>query len=83
MSDRFHADVPILVLDKTFIDSATEHLLSLENLIAKTRGGQNLGQQWIRIKSNRSQHLIEFIVAICGCGLRDWLRCREGILHGG
>jgi hypothetical protein len=44
MSDRFHADVPILVLDKSFIDVTTKHLLRFGNLVTKARGGQNLCQ---------------------------------------
>jgi hypothetical protein len=83
MSDRFHADIPILVLDKSFIDMTTKQLLRFGNLIDKTRRGQNLRQQWIRIKSDRREHLIKFIDAVGGSGLWARLRRREGILHGG
>jgi hypothetical protein len=51
-------------------------------LISKARGGQDLGKQWVGIKRDRRQHLIEFIAGEGGRGRRE-LQRRVGILDGG
>jgi len=69
MSNRFDANIPVLIFDCILIHPPTKGLPGLENLIAKTRSRQNLCQQWIGIKSDRRQHLIQFIAAKRRCGL--------------
>jgi hypothetical protein len=65
VSDRLNADIPILILDDILIHSATHELRSLCNLVAETGRGQDLRQQWIRVKSNRREHLIQFVITKC------------------